>query len=408
MVATTSPERPSDAYHRVRLSRARWAVGAIFFQQGFLVGGWALQIPVLLDRLGITESVMGLLIVAFGLGSIVAMLAVGPVIDRTGSRKATRWAALASAPLLVLVNLTPDVWTTGVLLALGGATIGVVDVAMNANAVEVERRYGRAIMSSFHAYWSLGTLFGALLSGPIIAAVGGLGHGALFTLLLVALALIAWPHFVRERLSSHGKKVSFQLPRVATVWLLGAICLFGYVPEGAAIDWSALYMREEIGVPITLAGFALAGMQVTMTLMRFAGDRIRDRIGAEATLRYGGLIGTFGLLLVGSAGMAWAADWSAEARAALVVLGFVTVGIGLANIVPVAFAAAGSIPGVASGTALSVIAMHGYAGILLAPSIIGWAGERIGFGPVYALIAVLPLATAVMARSVLPKHTHKG
>ena len=400
MAQAASLERPSDTYHRARLSRARWAVGAVFFQQGFLVGGWALQIPVLLDRLGITESVMGLLIVAFGLGSITAMLAMGPVIDRTGSRTATRWSALATAPLLVLVNVTPDVWTTAILLALGGACIGVVDVAMNANAVEVERRYGRAIMSSFHAYWSLGTLFGALLSGPIIAWLGGFGHGAVFTLVLIAIALVAWPHFVRERLGTHEASVPFSLPRVGLVWLLGLVCLFGYVPEGAAIDWSALYMREEIGVPITLAGLALGGMQVTMTLMRFAGDRIRDRIGAVATLRWGGVVGAIGLLLVGLPGMEWAAEWSAATKGALVVAGFVIVGIGLANIVPVAFAAAGSIPGVAPGTALSVIAMHGYAGILLAPSILGWAGERVGFGLVYVAVALLPFATAALARSV--------
>ena len=395
-------ERPSDLYHRTRLSRARWAVGAIFFQQGFLVGGWALQIPVQLDRLGITESIMGLLIVAFGLGSIAAMLAVGPVIDRAGSRTATRWAALGTVPFLLLVNVTPDVWTTGALLIAAGAVIGVIDVAMNANAVEVERRYRRAIISSFHAYWSLGTLFGALLSGPIIARLGGLGHGLVFGIALLALSLAAWPHFVRERLSNHGERTPFRLPRVPTVWLLGAICLFAYVPEGAAIDWSALYMREEIGTPLALAGIALAGMQVSMTVMRLLGDRIRDRIGATATLRYGGAIGALGLILVGIAGLDAMAGWSVEARAALVVTGFVVAGVGLANIVPVAFAAAGSIPGVAPGTALSVIAMHGYAGILLAPSVIGWAGEHVGFGPVYVAVALLPLLAALLARSARP------
>ena len=399
MTAAVAAERPSDAYHRTRLSRARWAVGALFFQQGFLVGGWALQIPVQLDRLGITESIMGLLIVAFGLGSIAAMLAMGPVIDRTGSRTAARWSALGTVPFLLLVNLTPDVWTTGVLLVFAGAMIGVIDVAMNANAVEVERRYRRAIMSSFHAYWSLGTLFGALLSGPVIAWLGGLGHGLVFSLILLGLALGAWPHLVRERLSNHEERVPFRLPRVAAVWLLGAICLFAYVPEGAAIDWSALYMRETIGTPLAVAGLALAGMQVTMTIMRLLGDRIRDRIGAVATLQYGGAIATFGLVLVGAAGLEWASAWSVQARGALVVTGFVIAGIGIANIVPVAFAAAGFIPGVPAGTALSIIAMHGYAGILLAPSVIGWGGEHFGFGPVYVVVAVFPFLAALLAKA---------
>ena len=393
------PERPSEAMGRRRVARARVAVSAIFFQQGLLVGGWALQIPKLIDRLGITESTMGLVIVVFGTGSILAMLGLGPVIDRFGSRAVTRGTAIGTCFFLVLLNLTPSVWTTAVAAFAIGALVGAIDVAMNAQAVEVERRRRRPIMSSFHAYWSMGTLVGASVSGAIIASIGPLWHAVSFMTLSLAVAAAAWPHLVRERVSAGAKRQPFHLPRAPAVWLLGLICLFAYVPEGAAVDWSALYMRDGIGASLTVAGLALAGLQVTMMVMRFAGDTIRERIGGETTLRYGAAVAAFGFGIAGFAGMM---DASAELRAALVIGGFVVAGLGLANIVPVAFAACGSVPGVPPGSALSIVAMHGYAGILLAPSAIGWIGERTGFAPVFAALAVPLLLIALLAAVVRP------
>ena len=385
---------------RRRVARARVAVSSVFFQQGLLIGGWALQIPKLLDRLDITESTMGLVIVVFGTGSILAMLALGPVIDRVGSRSATRWAAIGSSFFLLLLNVTPTVWATATAAFGIGALIGTIDVAMNAQAVEVERRRRRPIMSSFHAYWSMGTLVGASVSGAIIQAIGPFWHAALFTVLALGIALAAWPHLVRERVSTAARKEPFRLPRGATVWLIGLICLFAYVPEGAAVDWSALYMRDGIGASLAVAGLALGGLQVTMMVTRFAGDAIRERIGAVATLRFGAAVAAFGFAVAGVAGMI---DAGPELRAALVIAGFVVSGLGLANIVPVAFAACGSVPGVPAGTALSIVAMHGYAGILLAPSVIGWIGERTGFAPVFAGLAVPLLLIGALATVVRPQ-----
>ena len=390
-------ERRSEAYGRARLARARAAVSSVFFQQGLLVGGWALHIPILLDRLAITESTMGLVIVVFGMGSIIAMLSLGPVIERMGSREATRVAAIATSFFLPLVSVTPDVATTLVAAFAIGASIGAIDVAMNAQAVEVERRRRRPIMSSFHAYWSMGTLVGASVSGAIIGALGAMGHAVLFTAVSLAIAAFAWRHMVRERVSAAGaERKPFRFPRAPAVYVLGIVCLFAYVPEGAAIDWSALYLRDGIGAPLAAAGFALAGLQITMMIMRFVGDAIRERIGAVATLRIGGAVGALGLVVAGSAGLEMFAGWSPVVRTAMVSVGFVIAGLGFANIVPVAFAACGSIPGVSAGAALSIVAAHGYAGILLAPSAIGWIGERTGFAPVFIALAALPFLVILL------------
>ena len=379
-------------------ARARLAVSSIFFQQGLLVGGWALHIPFVLDRLGITETVMGLVIVAFGTGSILAMLAIGPILTHRGSRGVVRFVSVAVSPSLLVLAVTPDVWTTGVAAFFVGAVIGCTDVSMNAQGLEVEHRRGRPIMSSLHAWWSVGTLTGAAISGGLIALLGPVGHAALFSAACLAIAVAAWPHLVRERRTAAEASVPFSFPRAPVVWLLGLVTLFAFVPEGAVIDWSALMMREEVGVPIAAAGLGLAGLQVTMTTMRFLGDAIRARIGAVATLRWGGLLAAIGLGIVWLGAAELTAGLPVAPRAGITVLGFAVMGIGLANIVPVAFAAAGEVPGVPSGPALSIIATSGYAGILLAPSALGWIGEHASFATVFGALAMLPLVTAAVAR----------
>ena len=398
-------ERPSRAYGRRRVRNARVAVSSIFFQQGLLVGGWAFHIPFVIERLAITESVMGLVIVVFGTGSILTMLSLGPVMARLGSRGTVRVASALSAFFLLAVAMMPGLGATMAVAFATGGLIGATDVAMNAQGIEVERRRGRPIMSSFHAYWSVGTLIGALVSGALIAALGPVGHAALFGAAALGIALLAWPHLVRERVSASEARTPFALPRAPVVWLLGIACMFSFVPEGAAIDWSVLFMREEVGASLQLAGLALAGLQVTMTVMRFLGDALRARIGPVATLRWGGLIAAIGFVVAGLGGMEITAGWSVPARTALVVAGFMLSGIGLANIVPVVFSAAGEVPGVPTSVALSIVAMHGYAGILLAPSLLGWVGERIGFAEVFVGIAALPFVIMLLARAGDPRAT---
>ena len=383
---------------------ARAAVSAVFFQQGLLVGGWALHIPLVMSRLGIAESVMGLVIVVFGTGSIAAMWASGPFIDRHGSDRLTAGAAIAAAFFLLALSLAPGLAATMLVAGLVGALIGVTDLAMNANGVVVERRYGRAIMSAFHGFWSLGALVGALASGPIVAWIGGLAHAALFAALALALALWASPRLARDAPDAAGKESAtdtpaFVIPRHAIVWLLGLVTLFSYVPEGAVIDWSALFLAQEIGAPVVLGGIAVASLSTTMTIMRFLGDRVRDRFGAYRTLLWGGAIAAIGFAVAGLSGFQ-ALDWSWEARAALMAAGFVIAGLGLANIVPIGFAIAGNLRGVPSGVALSFTAMCGYGGILLAPSLIGWIGERTGFAPLFVALGLMPLTVALIAGRV--------
>ncbi len=370
---------------------ARRAVAAAFAANGFVTGAWAPQIPLLLPRHGIGEATLGGLIILLGLGAVSAMLFSGRLIARHGSRRVLGVFALSIVPVLPLVVLAPSVWLLGLAMALLGAMIGSMDVAMNANAVEVERRLGHAIMSSSHGFWSLGGFFGGTAGAWAIAHWGATAQalaaaGVVLTVVLTAMPFLRGepPHPVA---AGAGPAPRHRLvPREAGIWLLGAMALFSMVPEGAVLDWGALYLGQELGAGTLQAGLGFALFSGAMAVVRFAGDALRNRFGAVRTLRISGLIGAGGLMLAALA-----------PAAPVAVLGFMLAGFGVANMVPILFSAAGNWPGQAAGSAISAVTMVGYAGILVAPGSIGFFAEHAGFRPTYAILALLLVLVATLA-----------
>jgi MFS family permease len=370
----------------LRATRGRWAVAAVFLVNGFLIGSWAPQIPVTRDRLEISEFSLGLLILGFGLGALVAMPACGYLIGRIGSRATVKLFGLASTFGLLVVALAPGIWTAAAALVLLGALIGGTDVAMNANAVEVEKQMRRAIMSSSHGFWSVGGFIGGGAGGAVIQATDHRVHAVIVTAIALVAMLAAVRFMVTEpRPESHAPH-RFSLPRNPVVYLVGLIALFSMIPEGAVLDWAAIYLREERGADLATAGLGFAAFSATMAVMRFVGDKVRNRFGAVRTLRVSSLVAAAGMLVAG---------FSTEPWIAIAAFGFA--GLGIANMVPIAFSAAGNQPGSSSGASLSTVTLMGYSGILVAPSAIGFVGERFGFAPVYVAVSVLLVVVCLMA-----------
>lgn len=380
----------SDLPGRARpgLARGRWSMAAMFFVNGFLLGSWAPQIPVLLARLGIAEFTLGLLLLGFGLGALAAMSLGGALIGRHGSRLFVRLFGTAALLGLPAVVMAPNVATAALALFFFGGAVGGMDVAMNANAVEVERRLGRAVMSSSHGFWSLGGFAGGALGGIVVEGGGALVHASAVATLALGVFAVAQRGLLTEARPTAAAHQSARrgLPRGATLYLLGVMALFAMVSEGAVLDWAALYLKQERGADIATAGFAFAAFSATMALMRFAGDRVRNRLGAVATLRLSALAAAIGLL---GGGMA------PDAPSAI--LAFTFAGLGIANVVPVIFSAAGNQPGLAAGAGLGIVTVMGYSGILLAPSAIGFAGQHAGFAPAFIGLAGLLALVYAMA-----------
>lgn len=366
--------------------RGRWAVAAMFFANGFLTGSWAPQIPVFLTRLQISEFTLGMLILVFGLGALVAMPWCGWLIHSYGSRAAVRVFAVLCSFALLAVALAASVPAAAITMFLFGGLIGGMDVAMNANAVAVEGQLRRAIMSSSHGFWSLGGFAGGAVGGITIEHYGHLAHAAAVTALTMLVVGTALMHLVAEDEQPVAEKATYALPRRTAVYLTGLIALFSMVPEGAVLDWAALYLRQELGSSIAVAGFAFAGFSAAMASMRFLGDGVRNRLGAVKTLRGSSLIAALGMLAAGFAPNAWAA-----------IAAFALCGIGIANMVPIAFSAAGNHQGVSSGAGLSTVTLMGYSGILVAPSAIGFVGERTGFAPVFVALSLLLVVVFLLA-----------
>lgn len=376
------------------VTKERVAVALLFFLNGLVIGAWAPKIPFFSQALGLTELMLGVMIFIFGVGSLVLMPIAGMQIARYGSRRVVEITTLLFIPTIVLVTLVDNIWTGAVAIFLFGGLTGAMDVAMNANAVEVERNMRRSIMSSCHAFWSLGGLCGAATGGFLIASIGVTGHVLLLAGVCVVLFLVARPMILADAPHPTDEPAKAKLPMTPLPWLIGTIALFCMIPEGTVLDWSALYLRNELNASTEMSGFAFAAFSFTMAVCRFAGDFVRDRFGAVNTLRFCGIAAIIGLVIAGQSG-----------NVTLALIGFAITGIGISNMVPIAFSAGGNIPGLAPGVGLSVVTTMGYSGILFAPSLIGFVAEYTSLSTVYT--AIPSLLIVVLAFSKLARHADR-
>ncbi len=370
--------------------RARWAVAAMFLANGFVMGAWAPQIPLLMPRHDVTESVLGLLILVLGMGAVSAMLFAGRLISLYGGRRVLSLFSLALIPVLPMVVFSPNLWLLALFMAVFGAMAGCMDVAMNAQAVEIERRLDRAIMSSSHGFWSLGGFIGGAAGSYVIAQWGSevqsLATAAVVAVLVISAMPFLLPSAPVAPLAAGAPKGPGLFPRNFHVWLLGFLALFSMVPEGAVLDWAAIYLQKELGSDAFASGLAFAFFAGAMAIMRFTGDGVRNRFGAVRTMQVSGLLGAAGLM----GGALAPYDWVAIAS-------FAVAGLGVANMVPILFSAAGNHPALPSATAISIVTMVGYCGILVAPSSIGFLAEHMGFRPTYAALSLLLVVVALLA-----------
>ncbi|RPE81892.1 fucose permease [Vulcaniibacterium tengchongense] len=370
-------------------SRHRRATRAVFLVAGLAMGAWAPLVPYAKARAGIDEATLGLLLLSLGFGSLLAMPVTGGIAARAGCRR----VILASGAALCLV-LPWLAWLSslpGLALALFGlgAAIGTFDVAINLQAVAVEKDRGRALMSGFHGYFSIGGIVGA----GAVSALLWLGTTPLAATLAVAVALAALLLYAASGLLREGDRESHggllpALPRGA-VAVIGALCFVVFLAEGAMLDWSALLLRDERGVPAALAGVGYAAFAAAMSLGRMTGDRVVQRLGPSRVFLGGALCAAIGFAL------------AAGVDAAPVALfGFALVGLGASNLVPILFTAAGRQRAMPASAAVSAISTLGYAGLLVGPALIGFVAHRIGLLWAFALLAAGLAAVAANARTV--------
>ncbi|MEU6379756.1 MFS transporter [Streptomyces sp. NPDC046909] len=361
-----------------QVRRARYALAAVFAVHGAVTGSFATRVPWIQDHASVSAGQLGLALAFPALGASVAMPLAGSISHRFGARNALRGLLSLWTLALVLPALAPNLLTLCLALFVYGATAGMADVAMNALGVEIEGRLGRSIMSSLHGMWSVGTLVGSA-AGTLAAHLGSDArlHHALAAAVLTALGLLAcgWVLDLQPA-EDEEPPPRFALPPKSAL-LIGAVGFCAVFAEGASLDWSAVYLRDQLETSAGLAAACTTGFTLTMAISRLAGDRIVDRYGSVRTVRAGGVLAALGGLLIVLAN-----------HPALAMSGFALMGLGIAVVVPLCFAAAGR-SGPNPSLAIAGVATITYTSGLVAPSAIGTIAQATSLLVSFVLVTVL-------------------
>ncbi|MEW1697114.1 MFS transporter [Streptomyces sp. NPDC093249] len=369
-----------------RLRRARFAVAAVFCVHGAVTGSFATRIPWIQEHAGVSAGQLGLALAFPALGASVAMPLAGSVSHRFGARPALRGLLALWTLALILPSLSPNIWGLCGALFVYGATAGMSDVAMNALGVETENRLGRSIMSSLHGMWSVGALIGSA-AGTVAAHLGGDAriHHLIAALVLTALGLVFCQGVLDVRSTPEEEAPPrFSLPPKSAL-VIGAVGFCAVFAEGASLDWSAVYLRDELGGSAGLAAASTTAFALMMAVARLAGDRVVDRFGAVRTVRVGGAAATLGGVMVVVA-----------PHAAVAMAGFGLIGLGVAVVVPLAFAAAGR-SGPNPSQAIAGVATITYTSGLIAPSAIGGIANATSLVFSFGLVTLLSLGLVLGA-----------
>lgn len=373
---------------------ARRAVLALFFINGAVMASWLARIPQVQSRLALSEGALGLVLMGMAAGVLVALTFAGGLVARFGSRAVVTVSSLLLCGLLSPLALMPNAAALTFNLFLFGAALSLMDVAMNAQGVDVERLAGRALMSSFHASWSIGGFFGAgLVAASSFLGVAMLPHFLLVAVVFALAALWTLPRLLHSpaQPDSGGGHTVFRLPPRA-LWPLGALAFCAAIGEGAMADWSGVYLKSVVGAVDGVAALGFAVYSITMTAGRLAGDSLVTRFGAAPIVRIGGICAATGLLL--------AILWP---QTLPVLVGFAAVGAGLSIIIPLAFSAAGKVPNLPAGVGIAAVATIGYAGFLAGPPAIGLLAEATSLQSAMLLVLALVASLVVTSRALVQK-----
>ena len=359
--------------------KGRWAVTTLFSVNGFVTGAWAVQIAQLVPRFHITDKVIGHLILIFGLGALFMMPMSGMAMEKYGSQRVVRIFSIAASVALIPVGFAPDIYWLAPVLFLLGAMIGAMNVAMNSNAVAVEKALSRTVLSSCHCFWSIGLFISGLIGGYLVKQFGFLMHLFLISAISLAITLSVYPHIIKDKSIKIKRLIKGKQPhRSCTIYFIGVIALLAMIPECAVVDWSSRYLLKNLNATTETASLSFACFAGTMAIFRFMGDFIRNRFNAILVMRSSSLLAGIGLLAAAMASHPWQAT-----------VAFAIAGIGIANLVPIAFSAAGNQPDISTNTGMSIVTTIGYLGTLLAPAPIGLVAEITGFPAVYTGMAAM-------------------
>ncbi len=381
------------------LSTQRLATRLSFFSLGFVTAAWAPLIPFAQQRLNLNHADFGLLLLCMGIGSMIAMPATGALVKRWGCRPLIALALMLLMVLLPSLTMWSSIVTMAVALFIFGSAAGCLGVAINLQAVVVEKYSVRALMSSFHGMCSLGGLTGAMLVTALLAV--GLSP-LMSTLSVVMILLVIGGVAIPSCLTSFEQdekphEDTTQAPKKfyrpdGIILLIGMMCFIAFLSEGAAMDWGGIYLTSKYQLNPAFAGLAYTFFALSMTTGRFAGHILLKQWGEKNIVTYSAIGAAIGMAVIVTAPV-----WQ------VVVLGYALLGLGCSNIVPVMFSRVGRQNNMPKAAALSLVSTIAYTGSLSGPALIGLIGEWTGLSTVLTGVAVLLFIIALLNRFTLVK-----
>jgi fucose permease len=370
---------------------AKLATRIAFFVAGFGIASWAPLVPFAKQRLAVDDAALGLLLLCLGVGSVSAMLVTGVLCARFGSKPVITASGLGLALILPLLAVASTAATLALALLAFGAALGSLDVAVNIHAIEVERAEGQPLMSGFHAQFSIGGFAGAGLMTILLATGADVLTGALVCASLAGLAmLLAAPRLLKSAPAEAGPLIG--LPHGFVVLLATLACIM-FLVEGAMLDWSALLLTSTKHMAEAQAGIGYMLFSIAMTVGRLGGDAVVSRAGDRATLIWGSGVAIAGFIIL-----------LIVPLALLSLAGFLFIGLGASNLVPILFRKAGAQSRMPVELAVAAVTMAGYAGVLLGPAAIGFVAEFTGLQTAFLILAALLGVVTLSARAVSAEH----
>lgn len=373
---------------------ARLACMFYFMAPGLAYGLVTSRMPALKNMTGATEGELGIILLCFGLSALFGLAFAPRLIAKISAKTTLLASSLACMVFVVLVSFSSSVWFFGIAMALLGICMGLCDVTMNVQGVEVERAYKKSSMNILHAGYNIGAA-AAACAGSIFAATN-FGVWVNFVLPVAVMAGMLWwaePRLVTGNLEKPERSESSPLVSVEPkkrlpflVWVCGLLCVCCYVSEGSVGEWGSLYLHQEKAAPESIAALVFAGFSICSLLCRLVADRLRNYFGDFLVSTAGATIALAGMLTVLSS-----SSWS------ICLIGYAMMGLGQAPIVPIAFSRAGAIKGVSTARATSLVSLLAYAGLLFAPPAFGLSAEHFGLHTALCAVPVLLTITVLLA-----------
>lgn len=365
-----------------------WAVRLVFIMSGIGISVWAITVPFIKIKFLLPDGTLGLMLLAGGTGGVLSMPGAGMLVARFGSRAVVVACGVGVAVLMPALVWAPSPLVFTLLLFVYGALFGALDIAINAQGAVAERQRGEKLLSGFHACYSLGSLGVAVCSSLLLRLGLSIPGCAALDAAAVLIILVQARHLVgkAEDAPAGGKHIA--LPNRATL-LLGLCCFVCFLTEGAATDWSTIFMRFSRGMALASAALGYAAFAVTMAGSRLLGDRLTTRLGPATVVRAGCVLAVVGF------GLVTLVPWDVAG-----ILGFGLVGLGIGNIAPLVFSAAAKVKGMAANHSVPAVVGLGYAGFLLGPVGIGLLAEHFSLGFAFGADALLIAAVFFVAEAV--------